>query len=87
MKKIIYLLFIFSTFGFSQQTVMHSVYFNFDKDAIKPEEIKELLQFTKDIDVAKIMSVNIYGYCDDRGNKDYNYKLILTQDKVISYIL
>lgn len=74
MRYLFLLLLTFSC-AFSQHTVLHSVYFDFDKDEIKDIELRKLIQFTKDIDRSKIMSVNIYGYCDDRGNKDYNYKL------------
>jgi outer membrane protein OmpA-like peptidoglycan-associated protein len=31
--------------------------------------------FVLQSDTTQIESIQIYGYCDDRGDNDYNYKL------------
>jgi outer membrane protein OmpA-like peptidoglycan-associated protein len=33
------------------------------------------LRFYDKVDTSSIESIQIYGYCDDRGTADYNYKL------------
>ncbi len=79
----IFCFFLLSCSLYAQQTVLNSVYFDFDQDVIKPDELKNLILFTKDIDTTRIMAVNIYGYCDDRGNMDYNYKLSIKRAEVV----
>jgi hypothetical protein len=39
------------------------------------EQQQTILDLIAKADTSKIESVQIYGYCDDRGNADYNYKL------------
>jgi outer membrane protein OmpA-like peptidoglycan-associated protein len=36
---------------------------------------KKILDFMIRVDTSSIESIQIYGYCDDRGTADYNYKL------------
>jgi outer membrane protein OmpA-like peptidoglycan-associated protein len=53
---------------------VETVYFDFDKYALTANN-NTILDFIAKADTSKIESVQIYGYCDDRGNADYNYKL------------
>jgi outer membrane protein OmpA-like peptidoglycan-associated protein len=48
-----------------------TVYFDFDKYGLDSEQQQTILDFIE-ADTSKIESVQIYGYCDDRGNADYN---------------
>ncbi|MFC3336773.1 OmpA family protein [Flavobacterium palustre] len=41
-----------------------------------------LVDFVSKIDTATVETIQIYGYCDDRGNNDYNLKL--SQNRVNS---
>lgn len=69
-------LFLFScTSVFSQEKTIHSVYFDFDKDRIRQTELPNLLEFIQDIDTTRIETIEIFGYCDDRGKDQYNYAL------------
>lgn len=70
------------SFGFlaAQGKKAQTVYFDFDKYSLEVEQEQTILDFVIKADTTKIESVQIYGYCDDRGNHDYNYKL--SEDRV-----
>lgn len=75
MKKIgLLLLFIFNLAA-AQEEVVHSVYFEFDKFTLDEKQANDVVAFVKAIDTTRIESIQIYGYCDDRGKDAYNYKL------------
>lgn len=59
----------------AQDDVVHSVYFEFDKFKLDEKQANETIAFIKSIDTTRIESVQIFGYCDDRGKDAYNYKL------------
>ncbi len=65
----------FCGFVFSQEEAVHSVYFEFDKFSIDEKQENEVVDFIKKIDSTRIESVEIFGYTDDIGKDDYNYKL------------
>ncbi|HSD14360.1 MAG TPA: OmpA family protein [Flavobacterium sp.] len=75
MKKIVFFLLLLTHFAQAQEEVVHSVYFEFDKFSLDEKQANEVVAFVKAIDTARIESVQIYGYCDDRGKDAYNYKL------------
>lgn len=64
-------------FGYlaAQDKPVGTVYFEFDKHTLNNQQVKIIVDFIKKVDTTKIESVQIYGYCDDRGDNDYNYKL------------
>ncbi|OYX82747.1 MAG: hypothetical protein B7Y83_13785 [Flavobacteriales bacterium 32-34-25] len=66
------------TFGvsFAQEKKIGTVYFEFNKYNIDAVQEQLVVDFVKEIDTTKLESIQIYGYCDDRGNNDYNLKLI-----------
>jgi outer membrane protein OmpA-like peptidoglycan-associated protein len=64
----------------AQEKPVETVYFDFDKYALRDPEIKIITAFVKTADTSKIESIQIYGYCDDRGANDYNY--ILSKNRV-----
>ena len=69
-------LFVFITLPLqAQDDVVHSIYFEFDKYNLEEKQANETLKFIKSIDSTRIESVQIYGYCDDRGKEAYNFKL------------
>lgn len=71
-----YLLCIVGCFNlFSQEEIVHSVYFEFDKYNLKNDQKESVVRFIKELDSTSIESISIYGYTDDRGKDDYNYKL------------
>lgn len=68
--------FLFScTAIFGQEKTVHSVYFDFDKDRVRLTELPNLVEFLQDIDTTRIETIEIFGYCDDRGKDQYNYAL------------
>jgi outer membrane protein OmpA-like peptidoglycan-associated protein len=67
------MLFICSVSAQEQKT--ETVYFDFDKSNLHPNQELRILNFIMQADTSFIESIQIYGYCDDRGNNDYNYKL------------
>lgn len=73
-------IFLFVTYLLSfnvsaQEENIHSIYFDFDKHLIKKKEQQLLLEYIQDLDTVSIETIEIFGYCDDRGKDDYNFKL------------
>ena len=77
MKRFLSILFfVFSCFTFGQEEEeVHSIFFEFDKFNLKTEQADAVVAFVSKIDTARIESVQIFGYCDDRGKDQYNYTL------------
>ena len=70
-----YLPLFFISFLYAQEEVVHSVYFEFDKFSLKPEQLSEVVEFIRTKDSSRIETIEIFGYCDDRGKDAYNFKL------------
>lgn len=60
---------------FAQEKKIGTVYFDFDKYNIDAVQAQLVTDFVREIDTTKLESIQIYGYCDDRGNNDYNLNL------------
>lgn len=68
--------FVFTTHALkAQEEEVSSVYFAFDKFNIIKSEAEKIIQFVQQKDSTKIATVEIFGYCDDRGKDDYNLVL------------
>lgn len=75
-KILLFLIVVIPFLGFSQQEEeVHSIYFEFDKYNLKPEQADAVINFVKKLDTTKVETIEIFGYCDDRGKDAYNYKL------------
>ncbi|SFB09443.1 OmpA family protein [Flavobacterium swingsii] len=88
MKKIQHFFFLFIFLSFSeaimaQEEIIHSVYFDFDKFKLDEKQANETVNFIKKIDSTRIESVQIFGYCDDRGKESYNFKLSNNRASII----
>lgn len=72
-----YLCFFYLLFNlvFAQETEVYSMFFETNKHDLDVNQTKGLLEFTKVKDTSLLESIQIYGYCDDRGKEDYNFKL------------
>ena len=70
----IFLLFFMTSFA-QEDEVIQSIYFDFDKFEIRKDQQKTLDKFMATIDTSRVESVQIFGYCDDRGKDAYNYDL------------
>ena len=77
MNRFLTILFVaFSCFSFGQEEEeVHSIFFEFDKSNLKNEQADAVVAFVSKIDTSRIASVQIFGYCDDRGKDEYNYIL------------
>lgn len=60
---------------FAQEETVYSVYFEFDKYNLDDKQGSNVVAFIKAIDTTRIETIQIYGYCDDRGKDSYNLKL------------
>ncbi|HEU4497592.1 MAG TPA: OmpA family protein [Flavobacterium sp.] len=67
-------LFIFGLAS-AQEEVVQSVYFETNKFSLSDSQVDEVTNFIRATDSARIESISIYGYCDDRGKEEYNFKL------------
>ena len=76
MFKFVYILPLF-LIGFlnAQEKKIETVYFDFNKYALNTNQEKIIRDFIVQSDTARIESIQIYGYCDDRGTKTYNQQL------------
>lgn len=77
MTRLFSLLFLFFTVvSFAQEEEeVHSIFFEFDRYNLKEEQANAVVAFVSKIDTSRIESVQIFGYCDDRGKDAYNYTL------------
>ena len=72
----------------AQERPIETVYFEFDKFNLPNNQIETIVNFIKRIDTAKVESIQIYGYCDDRGANQYNDELsrkrVLTVQNILT---
>lgn len=83
------LLISFLAFGaaFAQEKKIGTVYFEFDKYTIDAIQQQVIVDFVRELDTTQLESIQIYGYCDDRGNNDYNIKLSENRVNAVRSIL
>lgn len=68
--------FLFTLVSFGQEDEeVHSIFFEFDKYNLKEEQASTVVAFVNKIDTTRIESIQIFGYCDDRGKDEYNFVL------------
>lgn len=72
--SLLFLLFTVVSFAQEEEEV-HSIFFEFDKYILKEEQANAVVAFVSKIDTSRIESIQIFGYCDDRGKDQYNYTL------------
>lgn len=76
MKQLLFFLLLqCSNYLIAQEEEVHSIYFEFDKFTLKENQAQALLYFTQKLDSTTIETIEIFGYCDDRGKEDYNFTL------------
>jgi outer membrane protein OmpA-like peptidoglycan-associated protein len=77
------------SFGYlsAQGKKVETVYFDFDKYKLEIQQQQTILNFIIQADTSTIESIQIYGYCDDRGDNDYNYKLSENRVKTVRDLL
>jgi len=76
MKQLFYILMLVLPAAlWAQEETVFSVYFEFDKFNMDSKQGDNLVAFVKAVDTTRIETIQIYGYCDDRGKDAYNYKL------------
>lgn len=82
---------IFSFFGWStlsaQEKKIGTVYFEFDKYAVDAIQKQNVVDFVRELDTTLVESIQVYGYCDDRGNNNYNLKLSENRVNAVKSIL
>lgn len=89
MKPILALLmlsFACCVYGQEEEEV-HSIFFEFDKFSLKSEQEEAVVAFVNKMDTLRIESVQIYGYCDDRGKDEYNYILSTNRANTVKDLL
>src|ERR1044072_5469718 len=76
MKRLICIVvLLLSAITHAQEETVYSVYFEFDKYNLDDKQGANVVSFIKAIDTTRIETIQIFGYCDDRGKDEYNYKL------------
>jgi outer membrane protein OmpA-like peptidoglycan-associated protein len=87
MRQLKFLPLLFCGLLYAQEEVVHSVYFEFDKFNLDEIQANAVLGFINNTDTTRIESVQIYGYTDDVGKKDYNIKLSTNRANTIKETL
>ncbi len=72
--------------AFSQNELVHDVYFDTDEYVVPSTEENRLLLFISKLTDVDIASISIFGFCDDIGADDYNLKLSQQRADAIKYI-
>lgn len=86
--KICKVLLLFFTLNLSaQQKPIETIFFDFDKFDLTEQQTGVVSNFIKKIDTSKVESIQIYGYCDDRGDDDYNFRLSKNRVSTIQNLL
>lgn len=86
-KSIVFLsFFIFGTF-YAQEKKIGTVYFKFDQYSVDKKQEQAVVDFVREIDTTKLETIQVYGYCDDRGTNDYNLKLSQNRVNAVRKIL
>ena len=76
LKRLTYFLLLLAPlFVKAQEETVFSVYFEFDKFNLDSKQGDNVVAFIKAIDTTRIETIQIFGYCDDRGKDSYNLKL------------
>lgn len=80
---------LFLTFGFlsAQESNMQSVYFEFDKFSLDKTQTNTIISIINSPNFSRFESIQLYGYCDDRGSEDYNDKLSKKRVATVQEIL
>ena len=65
----IVLLLLISVSGFSQEEVVHSVYFEFDKYNLTEKQAIDAVAFINGIDTTRVESIQIYGLLNLADNR------------------
>jgi outer membrane protein OmpA-like peptidoglycan-associated protein len=70
------LFFLFSAISMAQEDEeVHSIFFDFNRFNLKKVQADSVVSFVNKIDTSRIESIQIFGYCDDRGKDAYNFTL------------
>jgi outer membrane protein OmpA-like peptidoglycan-associated protein len=88
MKKGFQILLFFSfTFLSAQENNVQSAYFEFDKFTLDKTQINTIIGLVNSPDFSQCEAIQIYGYCDDRGSKNYNDRLSKKRVSTVQEIL
>ena len=72
--------------GFSQENT-HTVYFDTDLSKVTNIEENRLLSFIASLSEKNVLSIEIFGFCDDLGASSYNLSLSQRRAEEIKKIL
>ncbi|NNL16779.1 MAG: OmpA family protein [Flavobacteriaceae bacterium] len=82
MKRLFFIVILFTQLVFTQNELKHEVYFDTDKYDVPETEKNRLLLFIQNLHDIDINKISIYGFCDDRGTSSYNQ--VLSQNRANS---
>jgi outer membrane protein OmpA-like peptidoglycan-associated protein len=84
MKTGLFILLLFSyLLGISQQRKQFEIYFDSGKALLNSTAFNSLDSLYKTIDISRIRSVYVYGYCDSIGNVEYNKALSIRRAETV----
>ena len=74
MRLLLFVTLLLCNYTFAQE-LRHQVFFDTDVYTISNKEQTKLINFITDLDIQKVYSIDIYGFCDDRASFEYNIVL------------
>lgn len=83
--KIVFLILTISCFA--QEKISRNVYFDLDKSQLIENQKDQICDFLQKLDSIEIKSVQVFGYCDDRGTALYNYDLSTRRVRFVEKLL
>jgi outer membrane protein OmpA-like peptidoglycan-associated protein len=69
---ILFFVFFIAEFSVAQKKLTNNFFFATDVSELDSRQKEAFLQFANEIDTVGIISISIFGYCDDIGRKGYN---------------
>lgn len=87
MRNPIWLFLLCFGLAHAQEEVIQSVYFEFDKFTLDDKQAQAVVNYIRSTDSTRIESIEIFGYTDDIGKADYNYKLSTQRANTIKDVL
>lgn len=67
-----------------EKVILNNVFFDFDKDDLKPESVAELERLIRFLKVNSTVSIELGGHTDNKGSREYNLVLSNNRAKAVA---
>jgi outer membrane protein OmpA-like peptidoglycan-associated protein len=81
------ILLLFTASGYAQQKLIGSFFFETDEFALDAGQLQSFRNFIANLNPSEVISVEVFGFCDDRGREGYNDTLSVRRAETIHKVL